>query len=1291
MPPEKAGVAPVLPLPPSPMYPCPSCGEALPESQPPLPFCPHCGFDLTYEEADAFASSPGAPPGFGDGSPYDSTDEQPIFGMPGESSSEMRRPESLAPLRRRQPPPKPPGPEALLSGPPSIGLEDLARHGELDLGGSTSSLQLDHARTASESLSEPPPEIAMPEDSGLEFLTPVDLDGDDAGVDLPSPVSASRGSVQDDSNAYVLDLLAPVQSASPAPFARPAAPPVSPPPSFAPPGARPPASPASPPTTARTPASPAPSSTAARAPAPTATARTPAPTAARAPAPPAMGPAAARAPAPPAVGPAAARTPAPPAAAPAAARSPAPPAARPATAPPPAAPSARSVPRPAAPPPELPSFDDDLPVPVELDLPTPVFDDRLDLPIPVDLEADPGQMLAPVDLDVMPIELGVTPAQLDVTPIRLDVQPKLAGNEVAPHDLPAVRPERAPVVHQLPPPVRTPSGPVAAATGPSKDKPKDERTPTLPSDTRRKPISRGVLFGGGGLLLVGLIGAGILYSGVLDPEDPQPQALRGVGTKPAPKPDGEVQQPDPKVTPSSTLAERSPVVLAKLAVHTPEAYIEAIAASQAAGDAVGVAEGALLLALHYGPNPVRVAEASAALSPHASEKASFVARVVGLAALVAGDHAGAEAMLTGEEPRARLYRGWLRLAQGRLDEAKAEAEAVLSARPDVRAARELVLVVQAERDPVAAVPTIQAALEQSPHPALRALLAAVATEAGQLALARTTVDGLDPAATEDPGVQAWTHVQKARVLAAQGDLEGALAGFDRALELVPQQPAVQFERVRMLVAAKRSTEASVAASALVRERPKDPEAKLLQAEVAIQNGDGDIALQLLGDLATALPKDVRVSVAKGEVHAMRFEVEDGRAAFAAARELDATDVRAAVGEAVLLADAKRLPEALAVLETARAAAEAAGRSRDVARLWIAKGKLHAKASERNAALEAYDRALEAAPGDNEAQLRRGLLRLEAGELAEGRADLVELFERTGGYPGLVAPLARLYVRDSDYEALERLVGARLHGETTADELVVIGARLRLHQGRSSDARTLLELALARHPSDWEAHMLLAQVLILEGNASEALAEIERSRPPTPEPEQMLQRGKILEFNGRHDDAIPEYQRALAIDPELYEARFLYGRMLHYKGGHSKAIAELRKVLDQPRAKATAWYPEVWLNIGVAQQAQGKHEEAIASLAKATALDPKLGEAWANAGKFHGDRNEHGKAIVALEKAIEIGPKDAHWYPNALMDLGRSQSKAGKKADAKKSLTEFLKVAPPENTSRAEAERLLGEL
>ncbi|MCB9718866.1 MAG: tetratricopeptide repeat protein [Myxococcales bacterium] len=1143
--------------------------------------------------------------------------------VPEDSTSGMERPTLQAP-RRRQPPPPPPS--GAPSGPPSIGLDEM-RHNELDLGGGSGggSLELDFGGTPGRPpAAEPPPAIDMPDDFGLSEPSLYEPD-----ADLPSPVTTPRDPAVD----LPTPVIEPrgVTSNLPRPVAGPRGRggPPRPPPARAAPMGPPPAGP--PPADDYELDLPVPVDEARAA---------------------AMGPA----------------------------------------------------------------FDEGLPEAVELDLPLAEggvsidagFDD---LPIPADLPApSSGQDLRPAygnqdlrpaygnqDLrpaygnqDLRPAELGVTPANLDVAPANLDVRPKLAGNELAPGDLPQPR-------------MRGHSGPGMAMQGPPVAGAPGVAGPPMPGPTPgmavapraaapRPAVSRGVLYLVGGLLVLGLAGAGVLYSGLLDPDEPQPSAGRGVKKKqPEGEDGGKAAADDGSETPPPTaLAERSHAVLAIMAKHTPEAYLQARAEASEAGDTVGAAEAALLLSYHYGPNPALTTEAGAALQPHVAETAPFVQRVIGLASLVAGNLDGAaKALGTGDDDlRTRLYRGWLHLERGELDEAAAEAKAVRDALADEISARHLGLAVEAERDPVAALPEIQAAVEGTPsHAGLQALLAQTALRTGQLVLARRAIDAIDPEGTDDLGVQSWSFVQRARVRLAQGDEQGALADYDAALERIAEQPPVQMERIRALVQANRLNDASSAVSALVREHPQDLEIQLLQAEVAVASGDIDIALQVLGTLAPSLPEDPRVLITKGKAHTMRLEVDEGQADFAAARKLDPASVDAAVGEAVLLGDAKQLPEALAVLEAARTAAEADGRSQDQARLLVAKAELHEAAGERNAALAALDRALEVAPDDNRAQIRRGALRVQEGRLAEGRSDLVAVFERTGGFPGLAAPLGRLYVAEGDFDALERLVGDRLRGDQTADDLLTIGARLRLQQGRTEEARALIEAALARRPADWEAHMLMSQVLIAEGKPVDALVEIERARPSRPEPELMLVRGKILEFNGKHDDALPEYRRALSLQPELHEARFLLGRKLVYDGANGKGITELRKVADAPEARGAPWYPEVWVNIGIAQHALGKYAEAIASLREATSIDPKHGFAYAEEGRFHEFRNKHAEAIAALQKAVELGTPEDHWYADALMDLARAQSKSGKGAAAKKTAERFLEVASPEHVSRAEAERL----
>ena len=71
-----------------------------------------------------------------------------------------------------------------------------------------------------------------------------------------------------------------------------------------------------------------------------------------------------------------------------------------------------------------------------------------------------------------------------------------------------------------------------------------------------------------------------------------------------------------------------------------------------------------------------------------------------------------------------------------------------------------------------------------------------------------------------------------------------------------------------------------------------------------------------------------------------------------------------------------------------------------------------------AALTALDQVLEAEPNHNDAQLMRGLMRLRQGETEAGRSDLVAVYQRTGGYPGLTGPLGRLFAREGNLDELE---------------------------------------------------------------------------------------------------------------------------------------------------------------------------------------------------------------------------------------------------------------------------------
>lgn len=896
----------------------------------------------------------------------------------------------------------------------------------------------------------------------------------------------------------------------------------------------------------------------------------------------------------------------------------------------------------------------DLPSPVEVDLPTPAG--MMNLPAPID-----------VDLPT-PAAVGLlAPASQEVEPAH--ILPRPADQSLAPAD------------QQL-----VPAGPraVGAAAAPAEPAPFG----LDPALARRSPAPREVLVGGarrplllvgGGVALLAVLGGGAWAVGVFDPPPDVPISTTQRGN-------GKAGDPTPKA-PSAIAVERTPDVLTLLASDTPAAYVAAIAAAEKAGDPVGQAEASLCMHLRYGPDAVRQGQATTWLQPYATQADPFVRRVVGLSLLGNGALGEAESALVDDGARTRLYRGWLRLAQGRAADALSEADAVLAASPGDLAAMSLRHEARVGKDADAEVAAIEASLAaHADHPGLTTSAVRVAIAAGQLRKARAWLDGLGPNGDAGKGFDAMRLRLRAQLEDAAGSAAKAARHYEEAAAIVPTDRSLGLARVRALVHAGRLGDAEIAIRALVEAKPTDADAALLQIEVLLESGKGDKALELVTAVEKQWPNRADAAVALGRVYAMRLQAADARAAFAVAVSRDPTNVAASIAEAQLLVRLDQLGDALAVLDTARKRAADAGLAPKAAEVLRAKAGVLAKAGQGTAALAALDQALSATPTDNAAMLARGLLRIEAGQFDAGRSDLLAVYERTGAFVGLTAPLGRIFVREGALDKLEALVGQGLDDPDADLETLVVGARLRLAQGKADEAKAALQRVLTVTPNEWEANMLLAQAHLDAGEFAEALVQIDRSIPATPSAERHLLRGKILEYNARHPEARPEYLKALKIDPSLVEARFLYGR-LAARGGEAKLGAEqLRLVVAQ-----TDRFPDAYLDLGRAQRDLGETAKAIASLDKAIELDPKLLEAQYLRGRAHFESNSMAKAAESLAAAAVDSASGNDWYPDALLFLGRASAKAGKGKEAASAFEKFLAIAAPGHSGRADAERQLAEL
>lgn len=153
------------------------------------------------------------------------------------------------------------------------------------------------------------------------------------------------------------------------------------------------------------------------------------------------------------------------------------------------------------------------------------------------------------------------------------------------------------------------------------------------------------------------------------------------------------------------------------------------------------------------------------------------------------------------------------------------------------------------------------------------------------------------------------------------------------------------------------------------------------------------------------------------------------------------------------------------------------------------------------------------------------------------------------------------------------------------------------QGKFSEARSALELALRLEPCDKYAWELRTQSWLLQGNVDKALEESRSwiARCPGVEPHRIYQ--EIRESRGERDAVVAEYRAALDRAPQSAAAHYLYGRIV---GEPAVARSEF--------LTAAQLDPKLpWARSGLAHSYLMHEEFAPAFAEMQTALDLEKGE------------------------------------------------------------------------------------
>jgi tetratricopeptide (TPR) repeat protein len=282
--------------------------------------------------------------------------------------------------------------------------------------------------------------------------------------------------------------------------------------------------------------------------------------------------------------------------------------------------------------------------------------------------------------------------------------------------------------------------------------------------------------------------------------------------------------------------------------------------------------------------------------------------------------------------------------------------------------------------------------------------------------------------------------------------------------------------------------------------------------------------------------------------------------------------------------------------------------------------------EFEAAAEAYQRALSAAPASAAVLLAFGRLRLQQEEFEAAAALIGEALALEPSIPGGHAAMGlaceRAFASPPDCAAT--------HGDAPGDDPGV---------ATSADIQPMFDAARALHKNGdaKEAEALYNEILGIDPRHADSLHNL-----------------AVLRIDaGAPADAIPLLNQSLQIRSDMTNGHYNLGLAHQALGEHQQAIAAFQHAIDRHPGHAEAMNCQ-----GLSLLAQGRNADAVACFDRAIGVRPDYAEAHNNRGNAFLATHHIAGAIAEYHAAIANKPNDAEAHNNlglALRMLGRNEA------------------------------------
>ncbi|MBL0089975.1 MAG: PEP-CTERM system TPR-repeat protein PrsT [Ideonella sp.] len=466
------------------------------------------------------------------------------------------------------------------------------------------------------------------------------------------------------------------------------------------------------------------------------------------------------------------------------------------------------------------------------------------------------------------------------------------------------------------------------------------------------------------------------------------------------------------------------------------------------------------------------------------------------------------------------------------------------------------------------------------------------------------------------------------LLYGKNDVKGALAAYEQAVEIAPDDLMAHTALISTLTASGQTDKALDKFKTLKTRFPQNPQTAYFDAEFAYRRKDYKAAREALQLVLLRMPFSLRALQLAGANELALNSLKQAETHLSKALQM----APASVNVRLLLARTQlRSGEPTKGLVTLKPLLESVPQV-PAALAMAADAQL--QSGNAKEAEELYARALRTSPADITLATGRARAMLAKGDSDAALAELSRIASSETGNIEADLLLAATHLRRNDWHAAMKDIDALDRKRPNSAFVSTLRAEMLIRHKDGKQARAQFEAALRIDPVYFPAVKGLAGLDMSEGQPDAARSRFEGVLKTHPKHvPSLMGLARVLAYSGAADEEIVKaIQSAKAADPaETGPHMMLTEQYLLMKDGKAALAAAADLLTLAPES------PAVLDLVGQAQLAGGAREQAMTTFGKLAALQPKSPMPQFRLASVYLDRKETDAAITSYRRALQIAP------------------------------------------------------